>query len=274
MTAPDQTKPKLALMGEFSAGKSTLANLLLEQDASPMQVTATQLPPVCYRHGLPEAERVMEDGTTEPLDPETWHGISLQGTRHINITQEAPFLAACDLIDMPGTSDPNMAPEAWERILPDVDAVIWCTPANQAWRQSEAALWELVPPKLWKNSLLLITRVDKLRSEQDRSRLTMRVRREVDGLFRDVLPVSLTRALAAEHDPALLEASGAPALLSRIGDILEGLGKHPLPRLRPVQNTPSEVVASEAPAGPKIVPRRVVATGHARSRARPEARMH
>lgn len=275
MTTLDDRKPRLALMGEFSAGKSTLANLLLEQDSSPMQVTATQLPPIWYRFGTPEATRHRADGTEEEIDPENWDNVPLADTAQISVTLDADFLQSCDLIDMPGTSDPNMAPDYWERILPEVDAVIWCTPANQAWRQSEAALWEQVPPKLWKNSLLLVTRVDKLRTEHDRARLTMRVRREVDGLFHDVLPASLTRALAAGEDADALEASGAPALLARIGDILEGLGRHPLPRMRPIKSVPDQVAAPAATAetdGPKIVPRRVIPTGTARARARPAAR--
>ncbi len=274
----ETSKMKLALMGEFSAGKSTLANLLLEQSRSPMQVTATQLPPIWYSHGEPAATRQLHDGMQEAFDVDALSQIPLQDTQQINVSLDAEFLQSCDLIDMPGTSDPNMTPSFWERILPDVDAVIWCTPANQAWRQSEAALWEHVPAKLWKKSLLLITRVDKLRCDRDRARLTMRVRREVDGLFHDVLPVSLTRALAAEGDSAALEASGAPALLERIGDILESLGKHPLPRMRPLvkaavtdTESPTSAVAAESDV-PRIIPRRV--TPIARTRARPEARVH
>ena len=39
-------KPRVALMGEFSAGKSTLTNVLLGQKSIPVRVTATSLPPV------------------------------------------------------------------------------------------------------------------------------------------------------------------------------------------------------------------------------------
>ena len=43
-------RPRIALMGEFSAGKSTLANLMVGSDPVPMQVVATQLPPVWIMH--------------------------------------------------------------------------------------------------------------------------------------------------------------------------------------------------------------------------------
>ena len=46
-----QRRPRVCLMGEFSAGKSTLSNLLLGAEALPVNVTATQLPPVWISEG-------------------------------------------------------------------------------------------------------------------------------------------------------------------------------------------------------------------------------
>ena len=46
------------LYGLSGSGKSTLANLLLGQNSSPVQVTATQLPPVWYQLGTPGAQRI------------------------------------------------------------------------------------------------------------------------------------------------------------------------------------------------------------------------
>jgi GTPase Era involved in 16S rRNA processing len=41
----------VAILGEFSSGKSTLANVLLGRVSSPVRVTATQVPPIWYTHG-------------------------------------------------------------------------------------------------------------------------------------------------------------------------------------------------------------------------------
>lgn len=284
-TTEESKKPVIALMGEFSAGKSTLANLLLEQDASPVQVTATQLPPVWYSQGLPGAERVCQSGVREPLPLKDWSQVQPDNTEMVSVTSEADFLGACDLIDMPGTSDPNMAPDTWERFLPKVDCVIWCTPANQAWRQSEAALWEMVPPKLWDNSLLLLTRMDKMLTDRDRSRVLLRVRREADSLFRDVLSIALPDAIAACEDEDALQKTGATPLLNRIGDVLESLDKHPLPAFKPIPQPrqsaqPPTKVSSDADASGdqdtrvKIVPRRFVRDPNRSLRPRPEPRVH
>lgn len=278
---PENRKPRLALMGEFSAGKSTLANLLLGQESSPVQVTATQLPPVWYRLGAPSAQRIGKDGAAEPLPVDDWSAVGPEDTRMISVALEADFLHACDLIDMPGTSDPNMVPDFWEAFLPQVDLVIWCTPANQAWRQSEAALWEQVPPQLWTKSLLLVTRIDKMQTERDRARVLARVQNEAGALFRDVLPIALPAALAGREDDAVLEATGAAALVRFLCTALDGLETTAAPAFpadatETPQSLPSaQRAAAPAPAAPrpgKIVPRRIARTKPASARPRPEAR--
>lgn len=259
-----QRKPCVALMGEFSAGKSTLANLLLEQDRSPVRVTATQVPPVWYSQGPPAAQRMARDGAATPLPPDDWSSARPEETRMISVTLEADILRACDLIDMPGTSDPNMVPDFWQDFLPQVDVVVWCTPANQAWRQSEAALWEQVPPHLWTRSLLLVTRMDGLQSERDRDRVLARVRAEAGALFRAVLPISLTEALCHRDDEAALETCGAADMVRFLCHALEGTS---VPPERHVRHAPEAVTApppqtppvrtDAAPETGRIVPRRI-----------------
>jgi hypothetical protein len=141
----------------------------------------------------------------------------------IRIFAKSEVLEFCDIIDMPGISDPNMSSDVWERVIGKADGVIWCTHATQAWRQSEASVWESLDPKLFASSLLLVTRFDKLHSETDRARVMRRVERETDGLFSARLPISLTDALAAGDDPELLDRSGASALMARLVEILGDL---------------------------------------------------
>ena len=216
-------KPRIALMGEFSAGKSTLANLLMEQARSPVRVTATQLPPIWYSHGDAPPVRIDADGTESLLDSDDLTGISPADTRAVRVFLQADVLRLCDLIDMPGSSDPNIAADVWQSMLPLADAVVWCTPATQAWRQTEAAIWEDTPPELHERSTLLVTRFDKVLTRDDGERLLARVRREVDGLFRHVLPACLTDALQAREDEEAWQASGMGAFCEAFVAMLEEL---------------------------------------------------
>jgi hypothetical protein len=87
-----------------------------------------------------------------------------------------------------------MSPDIWNAVLPQADAVIWCTPATQAWRQSEAAIWDEIDPDVQERSVLLVTRIDKVLSDSDRARLMKRMRRETTGTFRDIFAVDLMSA--------------------------------------------------------------------------------
>jgi hypothetical protein len=213
-------RPRLAFMGEFSAGKSTLTNLLLGSNPLPMKVTATQLPPVWLTYGEAGAVREDLEGNVTPLDMNDLSDVVPEGTRVIRVSLKADILELCDLIDMPGISDPNMSPDIWQRVVDQADLVVWCTHATQAWRQSEAAVWSSLDADLYSKSLLLLTRFDKLLSEDDRARVLRRVRRETEGLFADCFPVSLTMAAAADDDPDKWEASGAEPFMARLLQLL------------------------------------------------------
>mgnify|MGYP000854464839 CR=1 FL=1 len=221
MDAP--RKPRIALMGEFSAGKSTLSNLLMGERPLPEKVTATRLSPVWITYGNDAPYRVDMDGTIEPISIERLEDVPVNETRYIHLSIQSDILEVCDLIDFPGISDPNMSSDVWERMLTEIDAVIWCTHATQAWRQSEAAVWESMPETVRENSILLITRFDKLTTDRDRGRVMKRVSRETDGQFGATFPIALLQAIRAGDDYALWDASGAGPFTEHLINTIEKL---------------------------------------------------
>ncbi|MGR3661844.1 MAG: dynamin family protein [Paracoccaceae bacterium] len=236
-TAP--RKPVMAIMGEFSAGKSTLTNLLIGSDPLPVKVTATQLPPVKISYGEEPPFREDLQGDIHPVDLDNLTEIPFEETSLIHIFLKSDILELCDLIDMPGISDPNMDSEVWERVIEQADGVLWCTHATQAWRQSEAAVWKSLSPDLFGNSFLLLTRFDKLLTEKDRDRVVKRVQRETDGLFAGLFPISLTNAIAAKDDRGLWELSGAEEFAHDLVDMLSDMSAS-LGRPNSIASTPPE----------------------------------
>ena len=208
-------------MGEFSAGKSTLTNLLLGASALPVNVTATQLPPVWISKGDETPYRVGLDGDEFDIDLKRLTDVAVRDTSHIRIFRDSKLLDICDLIDMPGISDPNMAASVWQGMIHHADIVLWCSHATQAWRQSEAAVWASMPRDLHDKSLLLLTRMDRILSDRDRDRVIRRVEKETRGLFRQVLPVSLLRALEAGEDASKWAESGAAVLSDALVDLID-----------------------------------------------------
>ena len=209
-------KPRLVLMGEFSAGKSTLTNILLDKTPLPMRVTATRLPPVQISYGTPAAFAVGYDGESTEVELDKIAEVPFDETLMVNVHMESDVLQLCDLVDMPGISDPNMRHNIWESIIEPDDNVIWCTHATQAWRQSEAAIWQELSQRLSQENILLITQFDKLQNERDKKRVLKRVEHETEGLFDAIYPVSLLDALHSDDDPEAWETSGAAALSEHV----------------------------------------------------------
>jgi Dynamin family len=268
-------KPRLALMGEFSAGKSTLSNLLLGADPLPVRVTATRLPPVWISYGEDGASREDLNGNMHPLDIAQLETVDLEQTRLIRLHLKSELLKLCDLIDMPGISDPNMESDVWRAVIHEADQVIWCTHATQAWRQSEAAVWDSLPKSFRDKSLLLLTRFDKILSQRDRDRVVTRVNRETRGIFSGVFPISLTGALAAGEDRRAWEQSGADAFVQRLIGLLTDAEKiveqpksKPVAPVAKVEPVKQDNHASSA----RVMPSRVrpKAEGPKRPRVRPQ----
>ncbi|MCL4065971.1 50S ribosome-binding GTPase [Pseudomonas sp. GX19020] len=187
--APVQRKPRILIAGEFSAGKTQLINGLVGGPVLPSNVTATALPPVWLVRGEPSLIRVGLSGRGEPLaDLNT---VDLETTRYCVMAHPAPVLTGMEIIDTPGNSDPNMAAETWQRMLEFADAVVWCTNATQAWRQSEKAVWQAMPARLRQNATMVVTHADLLGSPAMADRVLQRVQREAGAFFESFLMASL-----------------------------------------------------------------------------------
>lgn len=246
---PMTRKPRIAIMGEFSSGKSTLCNVLMGARPLLEKVTATQLPPVWLSYGPDDAYTMGLDGVAYDLDLRDLEQVSLETTEHVRIFMKSDILRYCDLIDMPGISDPSMSPEVWERMAHLADGVLWCTHATQAWRQSESGVWNGFPQEMRRNSLLLVTRFDKIVGDTDKAKVLKRVKQEVDGLFADVYPVSLLKAMHAGDDEDKWADSGAAAFISALFDIVHRLidegapeaGQEDAPAIRPDPADTAEV---------------------------------
>jgi len=153
------TKPVFALMGEYSAGKSTLLNFLLDQAALPTKVTATNLPPVWLTFSDTPTCQGLEKGALN-------------------------FLG--DYIDF----------------------TLWLSAANQAWRQTEKMAWQAFPDTLRADSVLLLTRADKLRNPKDVGKVVKRCASETADLFREIVPLMTTKAATVDHADRHDDADG------------------------------------------------------------------
>ncbi|PRY91913.1 dynamin family protein [Hasllibacter halocynthiae] len=209
-------RPAAALMGEFSAGKSSLLNLVLgDEGALPAGAVATNLPPVWMTCGPRPAARVLRrDGRLAPSSLDEVLEAADPEVLAVRLEHPAPALERIDLIDTPGISDPRRDAAALRFLTPYLDFVLWCTAAEQAWRRSEARFWQAMPAALRVRSHLVVTRMDLMASPRDRAKVLARLRAETARDFAAVLPLATPDAARAREggDAALWASSGGEAL--------------------------------------------------------------
>ncbi|MES0825131.1 dynamin family protein [Ruegeria sp. SCP11] len=262
-------KPIFALMGEFSAGKSTLMNFLLRSHALPTQVTATQLPPVWFSWGKQSAYVQRPDGRRENISVDQLDTVGVNDAQFVRIYLESDILEAVDLIDTPGISDPKISSDVWRRAVGHANGVLWCTHATQAWRETERATWVSLPERLQHNSLLLVTRADVL-GPKDRQKVLRRVNREAGHLFNRSILFSARDAITARDksgDAELWTRSGGGKMVDSFLEITEQimdnradlLSRYQIdnslseaPRVRPIRPKGKTAQANE-PAPLKLV---------------------
>ncbi|SDX01789.1 Dynamin family protein [Ruegeria halocynthiae] len=294
-------KPVFALMGEFSAGKSTLMNFLLRKQALPTQVTATQLPPIWFSWGSRPAYVKRHDGSTQTIELNQLEQVGVNDAQFIRIFLKADILEAVDLIDTPGISDPKISTDVWQRAVGQANGVLWCTHSTQAWRETERATWVSLPERLQHKSLLLITRADAL-GQKDRQKVLRRVNREAGHLFNRTILFSARDAIMARDktgDTELWSRSGGGKMVDSFLEITEQImdsradmlaryqidkslsegpkvqpmrpekhsGDAPLKLVTPLEEDGAEAesdVITSFPVRPARVERRAEDTGHAR----------
>jgi hypothetical protein len=218
---------RIAIVGEFNSGKSSLANLLLGIEGLPTAViSSTQIPTLLYHSVRPQVFVVdRNDRRTEVRDIAS---IPKTSIRWLEVGLPSPRLHGLEILDLPGLADPRFERGMGDLMLATAHVLLWCTASTQAWKESERIAWEILPAPLRRHALLVVTHSDLVNDARDTHKLLRRLRMEA-GAFRDILLVSTTNALAllqAKRDElghAAWIATGADGLDVALDQLLESV---------------------------------------------------
>jgi len=219
--AIERTRPvRLAIVGEFNAGKSTFINALMGADVAPTGVLPTTATLHHLRYAPDPIARILMGRGHDP--PERIVPVSeLRATlkalgdspiRRVEIQLPLPSLTRVEIIDTPGFNAPDVRhTEAARSAFEEADSVLWLLDAAQPLKQSERLILDEA-----KNSRIsvqmLVNKADRL-APADLEKVMAMVKGSLEeiGLTSWAPPLALSARLALAGrlgDEKALAASG------------------------------------------------------------------
>ncbi len=194
----------IAIMGEFSAGKSTFVNALLGEAVAPMGVLPTTTTINVFRSGPSGGGRVhYRDGHVETLAADEvqkyLHGLDSTAAatiRHVEIERTGLRMGDAAVVDTPGLNALDAFHEQVARgFIDEADAVVWLFSATRSGAASEVGM--LASLRAGGRQVLgVLNKVDTL-DAAERAELATYLRAQLGEVLVEVVPVCARDAL--EH---------------------------------------------------------------------------
>ena len=227
----------IAIMGEFSAGKSTFVNALLAESVAPMGVLPTTSTINVFRRGSMGCARVhYRDGrisTLDSKDVQTFlHGLDpgdAATIRHVEIERTGSRMGDARVVDTPGLNALDAFHEEVAReFLDEADAVVWLFSATRSGAATEVGMLSSLRAG-GRQVLGILNKVDTL-DAAERTELVEYLREQLGEVLIDVVPLCARDALefrtneANGEDPfAAVEAALESHFLGRARELKRSL---------------------------------------------------
>ena len=213
--------PLIAVIGQFSSGKSTFLNALLGQDILPSGLTPVTAKAVRLKFAkMPLLSVKFINGSESLLASSDLAELNKLGEQVSGMTLYSPseILKEINFIDTPGLNSLRDADtKETKNTLKKVSGAIWLSLANNAAKASELeSIKEILKANDLK-AICLINQKDKL-SEEELESLLKHARQTYGELFEDIIAISSKQALLGitNNDKSPLEASNFNEALKAI----------------------------------------------------------
>ncbi|HET6583509.1 MAG TPA: dynamin family protein, partial [Nannocystaceae bacterium] len=192
----------IAIMGEFSAGKSTFVNALLGEAVAPMGVLPTTTTINVFRRGPGGGARVhYRDGRISTLAPDEvqkfLHSLDTTAAariRHVEIERVGGRMGDAAVVDTPGLNALDAFHEQVAReFLDEADAVVWLFSATRSGAASEVGMLASLRAS-GRQVLGVLNKVDTLEAPEQ-AELAEYLRDQLGEVLVDVVPVRARDAL-------------------------------------------------------------------------------
>lgn len=197
----------VAVMGEFSCGKSSFVNAFIGADVAPTGITPTTATINIVKYGRTRSARVVyRDNTSREIEGQAL-STSLSAiddnearrVQHVEILMPIDVLERVNIVDTPGLNSILPEHEAVARsFLQRADAVVWLFTVNQAGKSTERKALESIAEH-GVRVLGVLNKIDQLSAEQVEEIVTY-VTGELGERVEACVPISARRALSGQPE--------------------------------------------------------------------------
>ena len=192
---------EVAIVGQFSSGKSTFLNALLSKDVLPTGITPVTSKvnfinyadeyklKVTYKNGADEYHAL--DNISKFTDQRE----KVEDIKYLTLYAPMDILKDISFVDTPGlNSQSHSDTEVTKKILRDVDGIIWLTLIDNAGKESESQVLEEYLTNFEGKSLCVLNQKDKFEKE-DITKTVNYISERFNKYFSKVVPISAKLAL-------------------------------------------------------------------------------
>ncbi|MDY6056536.1 MAG: dynamin family protein [Campylobacter lanienae] len=165
--------PLVAIVGQFSSGKSSFLNALLGADILPTGVVPVTAKPTFIKYAPNYMLKILHnDGRDEYKNIDELSAFvdqrhALKDVKNLTIYAPNELLKKISFIDTPGLNSRSDADtNETKMILKEAVALIWISLIDNAARKSELDELTLIPNSLKQNAIALLNQKDKLSSDE------------------------------------------------------------------------------------------------------------
>lgn len=192
---------EVAIVGQFSSGKSTFLNALLSKDVLPTGITPVTSKVNFINYGEEYKLKItFKSGATE------YHGIehlakftdqreAIEDIKYLSIYAPVEMLKEVSFVDTPGlNSQSKFDTETTNAILRDVDGIIWLGLIDAVAKKSELDILEKYLPNYANKSICLLNQKDRL-SDKDVKTAVEYAKENYRDHFSEIIAISAREAL-------------------------------------------------------------------------------
>lgn len=195
-----QEPMKIAIIGQFSSGKSTFLNALLGQSILPSGITPITAKICHITYGVNYAlEITYKNGNTATKPLSYLAQVSTAENAKIafyKLYAPLPLLKSINFLDTPGFNSLNQSDtDTTNAMLENVDGIIWLTLIDNVGKQSEKEIILSHIKRYASKSLCVLNQKDRLKNQAEIDVSLEYAKKAFAGLFEDIIAISARNAL-------------------------------------------------------------------------------